>query len=89
LALALALDGHENIYALGADTDGQDGTDPVAGAFVGPETLSTATDKGMDAQGLLDQNRSHNLFESLNDHLITGPTQTNVNDFRLILIHPK
>jgi glycerate 2-kinase len=82
-ALAQALDGAPNIYALAADTDGIDGIEPVAGAFIDPITASRA---GQQLAEALAHNDAHTLFESLGDQLITGPTHTNVNDFRAILI---
>ncbi len=82
-ALAQALDGHPNIYALAADTDGIDGVEPIAGALIDPTTTTRA---GHHLAEALANNDAHTLFESLNDQLITGPTHTNVNDFRAILI---
>ncbi|MFN3892417.1 MAG: glycerate kinase [Beijerinckiaceae bacterium] len=86
LALAIALDGAADIYALAADTDGVDGSEANAGAFVTPETLRRARGKGLDPRALLDANDSCTVFDMLDDLLITGPTLTNVNDFRAILI---
>lgn len=82
-ALAVALDGHPRIHALAADTDGIDGTVSHAGAFIDPSTVARAGDGLARA---LDQNNAHTLFESLGDALVTGPTLTNVNDFRAILV---
>ena len=82
-ALAQALGGHPRVHALAADTDGIDGTEPTAGAFVDPTTLARAGDRLAQA---LRENDAHALFESLGDRLVTGPTLTNVNDFRAILI---
>lgn len=97
LALALALNGHPSIAALVADTDGVDGrTDnknPVAGGFVDSASLSRfATligNASRDAETCLQQHRSGEFFRVLNDEIKTGPTQTNVNDFRAILIDPQ
>ena len=82
-ALAQVLDGRAGIYALAADTDGIDGTEPTAGAFIDPTTVRRAGDRLAQA---LAENDAHALFEALGDRLVTGPTLTNVNDFRAILI---
>ncbi len=93
LALALELGGHAGIYALSADTDGQDGRcepgAPIAGAYVDPRTLSRANEKSLDAQGDLASHQSGAFFEALGDDVVTGHTNTNVNDFRAILIEPQ
>lgn len=86
LGLALALDGAEGIFALACDTDGQDGTEPVAGAFVTPSTLHRARKLGLDARTCLARNDSHAFFAALGDLVITGPTETNANDFRAIWV---
>ena len=86
LALALALDRAPNIHALAGDTDGVDGQEEIAGAFVTPDTLSRAWAQGIRARDRLDDNDGHGFFEALGDSLVTGPTLTNVNDFRAILI---
>lgn len=86
LALAIALAGEKGISALAADTDGIDGLEKVAGAIVTPDTLERARGIGLDAMACLDRNDAHSFFEKLGDQVITGPTQTNVNDFRAILI---
>jgi hydroxypyruvate reductase len=88
LALAVALRGAKNIYALAADTDGIDGAEDVAGAFISPETLERARNLGLSASAMLAQNDAHSFFEKLDAQIITGPTLTNVNDFRAILILP-
>lgn len=90
LALALALDGAQGIYALAADTDGIDGgsgaaTDP-AGAIVTPDTLARANEKRLDPRNMLDRHDSGTFFSELGDLVITGPSYTNVNDFRVILV---
>jgi glycerate 2-kinase len=85
LALSIALMGYERIFALAADTDGVDGAAEVAGAFVTPDTLARSTSGAVAA---LDNNDAHSFFAALGDQLITGPTLTNVNDFRAILILP-
>ncbi len=88
LAAALALNAADNIFVLACDTDGVDGAAEVAGAFAGPDTLQKAKDLGLEARSFLDKNDSHSFFEKLADQIITGPTLTNVNDFRAILIYP-
>ncbi len=86
LALALKLDGAEKITALAADTDGVDGAREVAGAFITPDTLSRARTMGIDPWASLANNDGHGFFEKLGDQIITGPTLTNVNDFRAVYI---
>ncbi len=86
LALALALDGAPAIHALAADTDGVDGTEDNAGALIGPETLSRAKTLGLDLAAHLADNDAWSAFQALGDLLMTGPTFTNVNDFRAILV---
>ncbi len=86
LSLAITLAGEKNIHALAADTDGVDGMEPVAGAVVTPDTLDRARNIGLDPIAHLENNDAHTFFEKLGDQVITGPTHTNVNDFRAILI---
>lgn len=86
LALAVSLAGRKNIYALVADTDGVDGMADIAGAFVTPDTVARGAAKGRDAVAALADNDGHGYFGALGDSLVTGPTQTNVNDFRAIFI---
>jgi hydroxypyruvate reductase len=86
LALALALRGMPGVHALAADTDGIDGAGPAAGALVSPDTLARAQAAGLDAQASLAANDAHRFFETLGDALACGPTHTNVNDFRVILV---
>ena len=86
LALALALNGAPGIHAIACDTDGVDGGAEVAGAVIGPDTLNKAKLRGVDPQSALDRNDAHGFFETLEDQIVTGPTLTNVNDFRAILI---
>ena len=88
LALAVALDGHAGIWALAGDTDGIDGADKAAGAILTPDTLARATALGIEPRASLAANDGHGFFEALGDQLVTGPTLTNVNDFRAILIQP-
>ena len=86
LALAIALQGAPGIFALACDTDGIDGTDAAAGAIVTPDTLSRARSLGLDPAHHLRTNNAYRFFEGLGDLVVTGPTRTNVNDFRAILI---
>lgn len=86
LGLALALQGQTGVYALAADTDGIDGVEDNAGAFVGPETLQRALTQGMKINSFLDRNDAYGYFGTLGDLVVTGPTHTNVNDFRALLI---
>jgi hydroxypyruvate reductase len=92
LALAIALNGAPGIHALAADTDGSDGgsgkVDDPAGAFISPDTLRRSEDLGQNASNFLAKNDSTGFFEMLKDLLITGPTYTNVNDLRVILVEP-
>ena len=86
LALALALGGAAGIHALACDTDGVDGAAEVAGAVIGPDTLSRARALGLDARAALDRNDAHGFFAAIDGQVVTGPTLTNVNDFRAILV---
>jgi glycerate 2-kinase len=86
LSMAIALGGRSGLYALAGDTDGVDGQEEVAGALIDPCTLQRAWAKGLKPQDLLAQNDAHRFFETLGDQVITGPTLTNVNDFRAILV---
>jgi len=86
LGLALALQGQPGVYALAADTDGIDGVEDNAGAFVAPDTLQRALAKGMKIDQYLDRNDAYGYFEPLGGLVITGPTHTNVNDFRALLV---
>lgn len=86
LALLVALQGAEGIYALAGDTDGVDGQEEVAGAFVAPDLLQRAWALGINPKASLDDNDGHGFFQALGEALVTGPTLTNVNDFRAILI---
>lgn len=89
LALGLALDGHAGIYALAGDTDGMDGTDQIAGALLYPDSLARAKALGLQARASLHDNDAHGFFSALGDSVVTGPTLTNVNDFRAILVTPE
>jgi hydroxypyruvate reductase len=86
LSLALALDGAAGISAIACDTDGIDGTETNAGAIMAPDTLARANALGMNAHTMLSDNDAYDFFEKLGDLVETGPTRTNVNDFRAILI---
>lgn len=86
MGLAKALDGVSEVWALAADTDGVDGCEINAGAFVSPDTLRRAMSRGLSIEDFLLRHDSFGFFDSLDDLLITGPTHTNVNDFRALLI---
>ena len=86
LGLALGLQGQAGVYALAADTDGIDGMEDNAGAFVAPSTLARAQALGLKVTDSLDRNDAYGYFQPLGDLVITGPTHTNVNDFRALLI---
>jgi hydroxypyruvate reductase len=86
LALAIALDGDRGVHALAGDTDGVDGAEEIAGAYIGPDTLARARRLGIDPNASLADNDAHRFFGALGDQLVTGPTLTNVNDFRAILL---
>jgi hydroxypyruvate reductase len=86
LSLAVALEGHGRIHALAGDTDGVDGQEEIAGAYLSPDSLERAQALGLKPKNMLDNNDAHGFFSALHDSVITGPTLTNVNDFRAILI---
>jgi len=86
LSMAIALAGHPRIRALAGDTDGVDGQEEIAGAVVAPDSLARAWAMAMSPRERLDNNDGHGFFEALGDSVVTGPTLTNVNDFRAILI---
>lgn len=86
LSLGVALDGHPRIHALAGDTDGVDGLEEIAGAHLGPDSLARAWSRGINPKDRLADNDGHGFFEALGDSVVTGPTLTNVNDFRAILI---
>lgn len=86
LAMALALGGHPGIHALAGDTDGIDGSEDNAGALIAPDTLARARARELDAGAMLARNDSYGFFQALGDLVVTGPTFTNVNDLRVILI---
>jgi glycerate 2-kinase len=86
LALGVALDGHPGIYALAADTDGIDGTEDNAGALLYPDSLARAAAAGVSAKAKLANNDGYSFYSAIGDLIVTGPTRTNVNDFRAILV---
>jgi hydroxypyruvate reductase len=86
LSLGITLDGLANVHALAGDTDGVDGQEEIAGAVLAPDTLARAWAKGIRPRDSLDNNDGHGFFGALDDAVVTGPTLTNVNDFRAILI---
>jgi hydroxypyruvate reductase len=86
LSLAIALDGQAGIHALAGDTDGVDGLEEIAGAYLAPDTLQRAWAKGIKPKESLADNDGHGFFAAIGDSVTTGPTMTNVNDFRAVLI---
>lgn len=86
LAFGIALGESATVWALAGDTDGVDGTEPVAGAVWCPDTLTRAARLGLDPRRFLDDNDAHSFFAALADQVVTGPTRTNVNDFRAVLV---
>ena len=86
LALGIALEGRCDIFALAGDTDGVDGQEEIAGAILTPDSLARARGMGLDPRARLDDNDAHTFFGELGDSVVTGPTLTNVNDFRAILV---
>lgn len=86
LSLAVALDGLPGVHAIAADTDGIDGSEDNAGALLSPDTLARAAARGVSARARLADNDGYGFFAALDDLIVTGPTRTNVNDFRAMLI---
>ena len=86
LSLAIALDGLPGVHALAGDTDGVDGAEEIAGAIATPDTLERAWAQGINPRASLDANDGHGFFQALGDSVVTGPTLTNVNDFRAIVV---
>ena len=86
LGLAMALQAHSSVWAIAADTDGIDGIEDNAGARVSPDTLARAEAAGVKATDCLDRNDAYGFFEAVGDLVVTGPTHTNVNDFRAMLV---
>jgi hydroxypyruvate reductase len=89
LAMAVELDGLPRIFAIAGDTDGVDGAEEVAGAILTPDSLERATRLGLKARVSLADNDGHGFFQALGDQVVTGPTLTNVNDFRAVLINAR
>ncbi|HRQ83196.1 MAG TPA: MOFRL family protein, partial [Azospirillaceae bacterium] len=88
LALGLGLNGAQGVHALAGDTDGVDGREEIAGAYWAPDSAARARALGINPRDALDANDGHGFFSALGDSVVTGPTRTNVNDFRAILISP-
>ena len=86
LGALIELGGLAGVHALAADTDGIDGTEDNAGALIGPDSLARAAALGLDPRACLAANDSYGLFAALGDLVVTGPTRTNVNDFRAVLV---
>lgn len=86
LSLGVTLDGMDNVYALAADTDGIDGSEDNAGALLDPESIARAAARGIAARAALDVHDAYGFFAAADDLIVTGPTRTNVNDYRAILI---
>ena len=86
LAAALTLKGAKGIHVLSCDTDGVDGAAEVAGAIAGPDTVEKAKVKGVSLETALATNDAHSFFEAIGAQVVTGPTLTNVNDFRAVLV---
>jgi hydroxypyruvate reductase len=86
LGLAVALQGQKGVWGLAADTDGIDGVEDNAGAVVTPDTLARADALGLKPSAYLDRNDSYRFFETLDNLVVSGPTHTNVNDFRALLV---
>jgi glycerate 2-kinase len=88
LSAAIALNANPAIHAIACDTDGVDGAAEVAGAIIGPDTLARAAIRDLDPVAALANNDAHTFFADIGDQVVTGPTLTNVNDFRAFLILP-
>jgi len=86
LSLAVSLNGAKNIWAIAGDSDGIDGTEDAAGAVCGPDTLARAAAAGLDPVQMLKSHDSYSFFAALDDLVVTGPTFTNVNDIRAIMV---
>ena len=86
LSLGIDLDGLTDVYALAADTDGIDGSEDNAGAVLSPDSLQRAEQQGVRTKQLAATNDAYTFFDQLGDLILTGPTRTNVNDYRVILI---
>ncbi|MGH6611160.1 MAG: MOFRL family protein, partial [Burkholderiaceae bacterium] len=86
LSLALELDGQPDVYALACDTDGIDGSENNAGAWLAPHSIDRAAQNGVTMRTALDRHDAYFFFEAAGSLIVTGPTRTNVNDFRVILL---
>ena len=86
LSCAIALQGEPGVHGLAGDTDGVDGQEEIAGAYLAPDTLARAWSAGLRPSASLDDNDGHGFFQALGDSIVTGPTLTNVNDFRALLV---
>jgi hydroxypyruvate reductase len=86
LSFALAMEGTPGVHAIACDTDGIDGSEDNAGALYGPDSLARAETLGVSGKQLLSNNDAYSFFGALDDLVVSGPTRTNVNDFRAILI---
>jgi len=86
LSLGVALNGHPRIHAIAGDTDGVDGSAEIAGAYLAPDSLERARAQGINPRSSLERNDGHGFFKAIGDSVVTGPTFTNVNDFRAVLI---
>jgi hydroxypyruvate reductase len=84
--LSLGIELEPGVHAMAADTDGIDGSEDNAGAFMTPDSINRASSKGLDAKALLAKHDSYGFFSALGDLLVTGPTRTNVNDYRAIIV---
>jgi hydroxypyruvate reductase len=90
LSLGVALDGLPGVHAIAGDTDGVDGAEEIAGARLAPDSLARAWALGINPRASLANNDGHGFFQALSDSIVTGPTLTNVNDFRAIYVaHPR
>ena len=86
MSLAVDLDGAQDTWARACDTDGIDGSEDNAGALLAPDSLRRARALGLTARGMLANNDGYGFFRALGDLVVTGPTRTNVNDYRVILV---
>jgi hydroxypyruvate reductase len=86
LSLAIALNGEPGVHAIACDTDGIDGSEDNAGALLAPDSVERAAQQGMRAKSMLENNDGYGFFSALGDLVVSGPTRTNVNDFRAVLI---
>jgi hydroxypyruvate reductase len=88
LSFGIALGAQPQVYALAGDTDGVDGIEEIAGAHWGPDSLDRAQERGLHPTISLDHHDAHRFFQTIGGSIVTGPTRTNVNDFRAVLILP-